>query len=235
MAYLPDEYLSILEDRAKTRRAEDYNLWPRTVIGDSIQDKIEERVGVSDYAVKSPRSRSALILGQIAAMIRTNAISANFSIIDIACGDAVILLQIKKANPTASCYGVDLHKGAFSAHQEAEAAGVRLYRAFLQHLFAEPPAEPFDLALMLNTYRNWEAADLRQHERDLPRQADTWLARAARFVIVTATGAQIADWHRRGFTVQTLGKGEDRSTLVCFSRLPLPTRSWRDWLGRGRQ
>jgi hypothetical protein len=71
---------------------------------------------------------------------------------------------------------------------------------------------------MLNTYRGWESADLRESEQDLPQKADAWFARNSRFVIITATRDQIARLSCEGWFVETLGKGEDESTMICMSR-----------------
>lgn len=216
------EYLRNLESLAAQCRQEDLYLWPRTPMGHDHQGEIVERVGVSDYDVDNRSSRPALIIRQIQTLIRHGLVGADFSLYDIACGDAIVLWQIKKAFPQAWCYGVDCNKGKFGTHDMVQLRGVKLFNGYIQQLFASDPPVPFDLALMLNTYRGWESADLREHELELPRLADAWFAHNARYTIVTATGLQIRRLKQLGFVVARLGKGEDDSTMVCTSKSMLP-------------
>jgi hypothetical protein len=214
------DYLGRLEQQARQAARDDYYLWPRTPIGDEIQQRIVQRVGVSDYDLADTRSRPALILKELSRRQSARRLGERFHLLDIACGDAVVLWQIKKALPQTECYGLDCNKGAFPAHRTVEGDGVRLYQGFIQHLLAERPDEPFDVVLMLNTYRGWESADLREHERDLEQRSDAWFEANARCVIVTATEGQVRRWRQRGFPVQVLGKGEDASTLIWIDTLP---------------
>lgn len=184
-------------------------------------------MGVSDYQVENGRSRPAHIIRQIKALIEHGLIADEFSVLDICCGDAIVLWQIKRAFPRASCYGVDFNKGKLSTHQKVQRDGVQVYRVFIQHLFHSHPDTPFDLALMLNTYRGWESADLREHERDLPELAENWFARNSLCTILTATNSQILHLQRLGFVVMGIGRGEDSSTMICISKLRLPVSFWR--------
>ena len=221
------DYLRGLEVVADRARQEDFYLWPRTPLGHDHQEKIAERVGVSDYDVANRNSRPALIIRQIRALIGHGLLGADFSLLDIACGDAIVLWQIKRAFPQARCYGVDCNKGNFGTHDMMHHEGVELFKGFIQHLFATDPPAPFDLALMLNTYRGWESADLRTQEQDLPHLADAWFAKNARYTIVTASELQIRRAKRLGLHVARLGKGEDDSTMVCISRSGPPGSLWR--------
>lgn len=221
------EYLRTLEGLAAQSSKDDLYLWPRTPMGYDHQEKILERVGVSDYDLDNPSSRPALIIRQIQTLIRRGLVSEDFSLLDIACGDAIVLWQIKKAFPLAQCYGVDCNKNRFGTHGMVQREGVGLFNAFIQHLFAGDSPAPFDLALMLNTYRGWESADLRDHECRLPELADTWFERNARYTILTATDRQIARLRRLNLVVTKIGRGEDDSTMICFSRSRLPGAFWR--------
>ena len=221
------EYLRNLESLAAQSRLEDLYLWPRTPLGHDHQEKIADRVGVSDYDVDTPSSRPAMIIRQIRTLIRHGLIRADFSLPDIACGDAIVLWQIKKAFPRARCYGVDCNKGKFGTHDMVQREGVELFNGFIQHLFASDPSVPFDMALMLNTYRGWESADLREHERDLPLLADAWFAKNARYTILTATKPQVRRLKQVGFALARMGRSEDNSTMVCISKSRLPRSFWR--------
>lgn len=218
------EYLRDVEAVGAGSRKADLFLWPDTPLrdGDDLQEEIIDRVGVSDRDASSRRSRPVLIIRQIRALIDRGLIGPDFSICDIACGDALVLWQVKKAFPQAYAAGLDCNRGTFGTHDMVQRAGVELFGGYLQHLFASEPPVPFDVVLMLNTYRGWESADLRRHELDLPRLADAWFARNARYTIVTATNRQIRDLRRAGFSVARLGPGEDASSLVCLSMARLP-------------
>ncbi len=232
-------YLGGIEEMGVDSEYEDLYLWPRTPLNPDLQDVIARRVGVDDFEVQDPRSRSAMIVTRLRELIDDPAAGMrdDFRLVDVACGDAVVLWQIKKAFPRADCHGVDCNKGVFSTHAQAMAEGVLLHKGYLQHLFVRSPPDGhrFDMALMLNTYRGWESADLRESERDLPEQADAWFARNSRFVVVTATRAQITRLRREGWFVAELGKGEDESIMICASREYRRSRLARagNWL-RGR-
>lgn len=70
---------------------------------------------------------------------------------------------------------------------------------------------PFDLVVMLNTYRGWKYAALRQHEQNVPELANRWFGKNARFTVLTATDAQVDHLPNLGFLTAQLGKGEDNS------------------------
>ena len=227
------DYLRHLERLAQQCVPENFYLWPRTPLDHDHQSKITERVGVSDHSVHDPNSRPALI---IAALRRfRDQVPEDFSVLDIACGDAIVLWQIKKAFPRARCYGVDSNTGKFGTHNMVQQEGVELFNAFIQHLFASDPPVPFDVSLMLNTYRGWDSADLREHERALPQAADAWFAENTRYTIVTATGAQIRHLKRLGFSVTRLGRGEDDSTMVCISKSKWLQPFWHRILSFGKR
>ena len=225
------QYLSGIEALASNSEYEHLYLWPRTPLTPDHQAVIATRVGVGDLAVDDPRSRSALIIRKLRELIadRAPGMSERFRLLDVACGDAVVLWQIKKAFPQAGCHGIDCNKGVFATNANAIEQGVVLHEGYLQHLFAQSPADgrKFDMTLMLNTYRGWESAALRESERKLPEQADAWFAKNSRFVIVTATQTQIERLRRQGWYVEELGKGEDVSIMICASR-----EYRRSWLAR---
>jgi hypothetical protein len=223
---LHHEYLARVERLCAGLDPRDYYLWPRTPIGGDHQQKIQERVGVSDYLVENPQSRSSRIIHHIARLLSTGCIDNCFTILDIACGDAIILWQIKNKFPRASCFGLDCNRGRFATHARVIESGVEIFQGFIQELFSTNPETPFDLGLMLNTYRGWQSADLREHERDLPKLADDWLGRNVRYSILTATKDQVDRLKDARFIVNDLGTGEDDSRMICISRERMPTKSW---------
>jgi hypothetical protein len=217
------EYLGEIERLGESSEYESLYLWPRTPLTPDHQEVIARRVGVDDFQVDDPRSRPALIIGKLRELVadERSGVDARFRLLDIACGDSVVLWQIKQSFPDATCVGVDCNKGLFTTNAQAVDAGVILYKGYLQHLFTRSPGEDrrFDVTLMLNTYRGWQSADLREAEKDLPQQADGWFATNARYTIVTATPDQIKRLRREGWWVEELGKGEDDSTMICMSRV----------------
>jgi hypothetical protein len=219
-------YLKGLQALALEHDIQQFYLWPRTPIKSDLQDEIIQRVGVSDFDVSNRCSRSSQIVRLIRALLNDRLISDDFSILDFPCGDAIVLWQIKKTFPLANCYGLDCNKGTFLTHDMVQRDGVVLYRAFLQQLFVTNPKEPFDLAVMLNTYRGWEFADLRDHETNLPGQADAWFARSAKYTVVTATDTQRERLRGLGFSAIEIGKGEDDSRMICISQSRLPIRGF---------
>ena len=226
MSSLHREYLLRLEESAKDLKFSDFYLWPRTPIGDEIQEKIVQRIGVSDYELRNTTSRPVRIIRFMRTLIKQGLVPGDFSILDIACGDAIVLWQIKRAFPSASCYGLDCNKGKFPKHEMVQRDGVLLYRGFIQHLFRTQVEPPFDFAMMLNTYRGWESADLREHERDLPSLANAWFEANARYTMLTVTEAQLGSLRALGFNTFNLGRGEDDSKMFCFSKDALPMSWW---------
>lgn len=210
------EWLAELEATAAVEADEAVLLWPRTPVA-GIQERIRERVGASDLDTGDVRSRPSSVVRELERCIAAGSLGPGFSLLDIACGDALVLLAVKRRFPEAACLGIDLLKGVFPSHAEVEREGVRLYRVPIQRLFVETPPAPFDVALMLNTYRGWESADLRPHERELPRLADDWLAREARLAILTATTRQVLRLRLHGRAVRAIGPGEDRSRMVSVT------------------
>ena len=72
-----------------------------------------------------------------------------------------------------------------------------------------------DICIMLNTYRSWDAADLRLHERNLPYLADDWFKMNSKYTFLTVTPSQNKRLRRKGFWVIDMGRGEDDSEMVC--------------------
>lgn len=201
-------YLWGLQAKAERYRNDDVILWPRTPL-DAMQYQIRRMVGVGDLKIADERSRTYRIVEYL-----ENLEPRAESVLDICCGDAIILGWIRGAMEWARCYGLDWNAGEFDTHKPLRKAGVDLFRATLQDLLAEDPPGQFDVAMMLNTYRGWESADLRRHESELPMMADRWLRRNCKRAILTATAGQVRVWKARGCEVVDLGRGEQDSRLV---------------------
>lgn len=220
---LHTSYLSCLQQSSESSDVSSLCLWPNTPIDGTIQERIRERVGAADDELENRLSRPSRIIRWIERMVKAGCVPPAFSLLDIACGDALILCSVKKRFPESQCHGLDANKGAFTGHVSAERLGVHLFRGFIQHLFSQPEAPVFDVLLMLNTYRSWQSAQLRPGEQSLPQQADQWLQTHGRYVILTMTAEQLTSWRRRGFNVKRLGKGEERSMMVVCSLQRLPS------------
>lgn len=204
----------------------DMYLWPNTPIDASIQQRIEARVGSSDIDPNVIGSRPEVIGQQIGRNIAGGGFDPCLTILDIACGDGLILKHLKERYPLTECVGIDCNAGQFDSHAEVIRCGVRLASGFLQHLVKTVPAAPFDLVLMLNTYRDWNAAQLHPKYVNLPQEFDDWLARAAKAAILTVVPEQIAAMRHRGWQIEVLGPGEDRSVMVFvrFTAVVAPSR-----------
>ncbi len=217
-------YLASLEQTTRDQDDDSFYLWPATPIED-FQKEIHAQVGVSDRHPRDPRSRPASITRFIAALRSRDLVPTDFTMVDVCCGDALVIGRIKQSFPHGQCYGVDILKDQIASHLEVLDAGVELFKIYIQQLFRADPEEPFDVAIMLNTYRGWPAASLRDHEQDLPVLAHRWLLRNARYAVVTARESQIHELVASGKKVIRLGPGEESSTMIGISEQPFPLRS----------
>lgn len=223
MAVLHAKYLSSLEKASLKEKTSKHYLWPDTLIED-LQLQIKKQFGESDYNIENKNSRPARIIDQIKQLVDKKLIPKDFSVLDICCGDAIVLWQIKKAFSMANCYGVDFFKGKIGTHKMVKRDGVKLHRVLIQKLFRQHSKKTFDLAIMLNTYRSWKDAHLSKHDQKLPDLADEWFAKNARYVFLTAYWPQITHLKKIGFEVALLGKGEGTSTMICISRCGFPLK-----------
>jgi hypothetical protein len=216
------EYLQQLERKGQDVVLEDLYLWPNTPIKEDLQDEILCKCGATDYESENPTSRTYKIIHQLRRMVEQHQIEDSFSVLDITCGDAVVLTQIKKSFPRCEAFGVDCLKDKFTTHEAAYREGVVLYAVYLQHLL-EPISflKKWDVVIMLNTYRGWEHARLREHEKKLPELSDRYFAEYAQYSILTLNPNQLKHFRRMGFRLKVLGEGEYHSLMVLISREPI--------------
>jgi hypothetical protein len=200
---------------SRRRRVEHCLLWPATPIDASIQQRIKLRMGVSDMEVDDPRSRPRVVLSVLEDLLRGGALRAEFSMLDVCCGDARILMEVQRRFGKAWLYGLDCNVGRFASHDEAASLGVELYGGFIQELFIRPVPEKFDVVMMLNTFRDWEAARLRVNDRALPKQAEAWLLASARYVLVTANPEQVQRLKKQ-HRAAIVGPGEEDSQFLLI-------------------
>jgi hypothetical protein len=187
-------------------------LWPNTPVN-SLQTEIWRRVGASDWNLAHPDCRARSILALLDSLIDNSLLEFDFSVLDLFCGDAVVLTQIKKAFPGARCTGVDLR--VYPEHDLARRLGVVTVRGSVQAAIANQPPERVDVAILLNTWRGWDRAGLEGEDADLPERVESWLVENARYLVVTATGEQRAAMRERGWWLWDIGKGEDDSRMIC--------------------
>jgi len=211
------DYLARLEAEAQENHTRELYLWPRTAIG-NLQAEAWQRVGVSDWRADDPKSRPYHVLRVVDDLLYNRLIPERFSFVDICCGDALIPWHVKRRWPMADCCGVDLNKGHLQPHFIVQDQGVRLYRIPIQRLFRDGKDVLFDVAMMLNTYRGWDSADLDEGERWLIDAADEWFRYRARYTIVTATDAQIERLKSEGWWVTEVGHnaGENGSKMILM-------------------
>ena len=215
-----NRFFAAVEERGSQVEFNDFYLWPNTPPPpNSHQNKIIQRVGVSDSDIADKRSRTHLLIDFIENLIARGEISSLFVLADICGGDAIIGTKLKEHFPNAEIIVQDCFKEKFSTHAQAIEVGVKLYGGWLQHLVEEDLSnEQLEIVMMLNTFRGWQSAQLRPHEQDLPLKTLQWLERNSKFFIVTATEPQIGFLEKRGLTLELLGKGEDDSYMICCSK-----------------
>ncbi len=217
-------FLKYLESKANSD--EEKILWPDTPVekDNDLQEQIFNSCGVRDVDAFNKKSRTYKISKAILQICEKEG-GESISIIDICCGDGLVLLGLKKRFPLLKAYGLDLNKGVFSSHKECEENGVEIYKGYIQDLFNSENANRFltdngtvdriDLAIMLNTYRSWETAILRDDEKDLPALAERFFKDYCKYIVLTATGRQIIGFIKNGFNVKVLGRGE-RTSIMCL-------------------
>lgn len=210
---MPETYLKYIEEQSAANGVSEHYLWPRTALG-NLQAEAMFRVGVSDWREDDLRSRPAQIIKTLEQLLYNDLLDGDFTCLDICCGDAVVLWQIKRAFPKARCYGLDLNAGQIDTHKMVQEQGVKLFRATIQRLFADTPDVLFDVCMMLNTYRGWKSADLQDSERWIPDTVDEWFRQHARYTILTVSDTQIEQLKSKGFWVSKIGAGEDDSSMV---------------------
>lgn len=220
-----ERYLDKLEKMGDIRNVDDYYLWPRTEIQDgTMQNKIERICGAKDSESQNPSSRSYEVIAAISELIGQKELRKDFNLLDITCGDGVVLLKLKERFPDMSAYGIDCLKDVFVTHSLCYEGGVKIYRGFLQDIFNKANIDDevpiFDCVIMLNTYRGWESADLREDEQDIPQMADLFFSEKAKYTIITATNDQIDRLKKNGFGVRDIGKGESsNSRMILISKI----------------
>jgi len=216
------KYLLEIENQGKGSALESLYLWPAVdmwkLTSKEIQRYIIQRVGVSDYEVTNPISRPYVMIQQLQALLKKERIGPKFSLLDITFGDGINLWQLRKSFSEASLHGIDCCTDAIDTHEMVKKSGISLYKGYIQHLFATNAPDPFDIIIMLNTYRGWQSAKLREEEKDLPLMADHWFEKNGRILILTATDCQIKRFKKRGYHIVDMGKGEDASRFICLSK-----------------
>lgn len=209
-------FLAKIENIGHHEKFDSLYLWPRTPMTPHHQDKILERVGATDYDINNPRSRSHSIVMQLQKFIAQGMLDADFNAVDLCCGDAIVLGMVKSSFPEAFCAGVDCLKGKFETHKMVINNGVDLYYGYLQNFLDHAPDKKIDVLLMLNTYRGWSSADLREDEKDTPVKFDDWVIKNVKYTVVTATVEQIYMLKKQGKNVKIIGPGEDNSHMIVI-------------------
>lgn len=121
-----DKYFDEIEKKARKINYDDCYLWPRTPIGGDHQDVISKRVGARDDDLNNHNSRSFLIANMIKKVLKKKLLKKSFSLLDIACGDALVIEQLNRIFPDSKCYGVDCNIDKFDTHDRQKQEGVKL-------------------------------------------------------------------------------------------------------------
>jgi len=208
MPGLIDDWLHRLQRGYSARGVEANVLWPNTPL-DGIQTQIEKFQGASDLKWVDPRSRPYKIEMAIQQMIAKKLLPRTFAILDLCCGDALVLAHIARKFPDCRPYGIDIHK--FRTHDNDK---LSIHYIPLQEIISSEPPVQIDIVMMLNTFRGWESARLKPEEAELPEWTEEWIGLYAKRAILTATHRQIASLKGKGWTVAEIGPGEQGSRLT---------------------
>ena len=209
-----EDWLKTLEHESRDWGIEDAYLWPRTPV-DNIQAEIWRRCGASDWTLKDG-SRAGLIVTTLREMRENLLLRESFTFLDICTGDGLIPWHVVRSFPFTDVFGVDIAKGYLETHERIQRHGVALFRVPIQALFTDHRGGRFDVVCMLNTYRGWDSADLKDEEKWIPDGADLWFQRHARYTILTVTDEQRKRLINSGFWVTRIGSGENGSDMVLM-------------------
>ena len=188
------KFLKKLEVDSDDIRLEDKVLWKNTPIDtEKIQSDIERfYTGVSDFNREDERSRPFGVLKAIKELVDTDQIPENFTLLDIACGDAIIIDFIKTHYPKATIVGLDPNKNKFDYHEKAQKNGVILINSYIQSLVESDVPQKIDVITMFNTCRAWAHSQKRENESNLPTTCDKWILRNSKFALLTMNSNQIS-------------------------------------------
>ena len=209
---LLDEHFARLEQASEADRYEDRVLWPNTPVSD-LQPQIAKVQGVPDVLSGHSHSRPSLVGLALTSLWTRGELMPNRAILDICCGDAMVIGTLAERWPALRFYGVDALR--FSTYPQFQRRGVAFYKLYLQRLLSQDLPERVDVAIMLNTYRGWHSAQLRPHEADMERQAREWFRRNAKHLILTVRQEQLADFP--DYHEWPIGPGEENSRMVLLS------------------
>lgn len=191
----------------------DYLLWPNTPIATKdIQEKIKQRFGVED-SINHENSRPSIIIKNIKKLLNENKLDNNFEIIDICCGDGIILSEVNNQFNNSKCYGFDINKNKFESHFYLK--NVTFFYGFIQELINFDFEKKFEITMMLNTYRDWNAAQVSKNFPNLERDCTNWLIKNSKFIFLTVNNKQL-EFFRNNFKIEILGSGEEDSTFILI-------------------
>ena len=200
------EFLEKLESDSSNINLEDKILWKNTPIDtQKIQEDIEKYyTGVSDFNREDSRSRPFGVLKAIKELVDSGKIPNNFTLLDIACGDAIIIDFIKINYTEATIVGLDPNKNKFDYHKIAQENGVILINSYIQNLIEEDLPQKIDVITMFNTCRAWAHSQKREEEHSLPSLCDEWIFRNCNFALLTMNSQQIQNLDNNKLEVSVL-------------------------------
>lgn len=171
-----------------------------------IQENIKKKQGAYDFEVRNSNCRTTIIKKYIRKLIADKKIEKNFTLVDLFCGDAIIITLLKKAFKTADITGIDIKE--FNEHDTAIEIGVKIRYKYVQK-YIKNRRDQIDIILMLNTYRNFNTSGM--SERDF-HKINKWILKVAKHAIVTTSSIKHAK--RYGFKPLIIGHGEASSDMV---------------------
>lgn len=187
-------------------------LWPNTPIGGTHQKIIFRRTWSRDDTLWNPFCRTRKILG----IIEERNSGLPVSIMDVGCGDSIVLTTIKKHHNNFTTIGFDANVDKFSSYRNAVEAGVELYNGYIQNAIKFKFSKKIDYAMMLNSYRSWESAQLSENEKNLQNHLDDWLKKNFAYAILTLSPDQIRAFQVMDRKIKVYGRAENDAKFVLW-------------------
>lgn len=179
--------------------------WIDTEI-ESIQDFIRKKQGAEDYEIERENCRTRIILEYLEKLIQQEEIPPDFRLVDLFCGDAIIITLLKNYFKESQIIGVDINE--FNSHEAAINAGVEIKYKHVQR-YIKNRRGALDVLLMLNTYRNLRSSGMSKYEF---KKINKWILKTCKHPIVTVKNVKKTE--KYGFKPKVIGQGEGTSYMV---------------------
>lgn len=209
------KYLDALERLHQKGDPEANRLWPLCPLNSQdLQERIFKRMAGKKDTEVVPNSRPYIIIEGLKRLIKRKEIPSKFSFLDICCGDGLIVGHVAQEFPKAEIYAIDGYP--FDSHKGIAENGVRFSHGYLQDMVLMDCPKKFDVAMTLNTMRDWGAAKLHPNDQALPQQLMNWMKNNSKKFIVSSMVRQLNFFVINGFEAEIIGRGEDNAVTAIM-------------------